>query len=314
MKKTLFFAIFVLGFFCIIKAQNTATQPILKLSVAELSKLGITYKNQHIIYKNYIPTFENFPVSFNLGKDNSDVADSIPSTNFDFYPYYITKMDSLTDIVMTLNEENELKQDPLFQRKMMSEYLVPVLIKQTDETGKSFGDDILLWFTPTESFCKAIPQKYTITRKYVSDSLITSDVALELSDKELKNIGFVIDDEEMYLNTYIRNWQSKPEDKYICTWFNSKKESGVSLMSGNIKDKLEKKDPKNKNYKMGEASYYIVKVVFVDGKENFDWKYKGRVIPIYIRNSNRNYKEKKDVIIYLKYTPDLGNKIIGIIA
>jgi len=171
MKKTLFFATFILGFFCILKAQNTATQPILELSVAELSKLGITYKSQQILYNNNIPKVDKFPLSI-TGNSFGNINDNIPCTNFDFYPYYITNIDSTISFLWSSDKENELKNDPLFQKKMMLEYLVPVLIKQTDGTGKSFGNDLLFWFTPTESFCKAIPQKYTITRKYVSDSLI----------------------------------------------------------------------------------------------------------------------------------------------
>jgi hypothetical protein len=306
--KNLILVIISFGFLTGIIAQNTiSVQPILNLSVDELNNVGITIKNNKIIVKNDNPNGLKFHLIIYKNSYRPEVGDSIASTNYDFYPYYISTMDSVSGFLSYNDEkENGLKMDPLFQRKMKMNYLIPVRVKIPPD------QDYLFWFQPTESFCELIPQKYTIVRKYVPDSLINSDVALRLDDQELKNIGFVIDDEEMYIKTYVYDKYNESKTKYICEWFNDKNNFGTSLISGNL-EKFLKKDKKNRRYNIKKSDYYIVRVTDVNGDINYDMgDYTGLVIPIYIDNKgfSRPYKNKQDVVIYLSYSPSLVKKMI----
>lgn len=275
---------------------NPKPQPILELTTLDLQNIGVIIKGNQIIINNEIPGMaESYSIIIDEAGYNPKIKDDlkIPKTNFDFYPYYITRMDSISGYMQKTDEENELKSDPLFQRKMFN-YLVPVKITRNDFPG-IWGKELLFWFTPTESFHRILSNKYQINREYVPDTLVTSDIALPVTDEELKRIGFEIKDEEIYFETYVHKSPFSSDSKpYLVFWYNDKKESGTGTISGNIS-----------NEKKKYPDYYIVKVVFTDGKINFDMNYKGRAVPIYIRNSNRNYSEKKDVIIYLKYTPKL---------
>jgi hypothetical protein len=298
MKKIVLNLVFV-GLLSGIFAQNkTPIQPILNLSVDELSKIGIFIKNNKVIVKNVCPNGLKFPLILYKNSYSAEVGDTIASTNYDFYPYYISTIDSVSGFLSLDDErENKIKMDPLFERKMKLNYLVPVQVKIPPD------QDYLFWFQPTETFCKLIPQKYPITIKYVPDSLINSNVALDLTDEELKKIGFVIDDEEMYLRTW-----NKPD--HICEWFNNKTESGTSLLSGNIENLLKNKDKKNRKYDISKTDYHIVRVTDADGEINFNSsKYKGLVIPIYIKNKHRSFNNKHDTVIYLSYSPSLVKKM-----
>lgn len=304
----LLITIILFGITFILSAQNDSIkQEILELSNSELESMGVLMKGKQIIINNQIPDLEEKFQLIVEGNNYSpffDSTDNFPVTKFDFYPYYITNMDSIRFFLCIFDSENVLKRDPLFTRKMMLEYLVPVRIKQSDAKEK-WGDDLLYWFTPTESFCKALPERYKITRRYTTDSNITSDVAIILNDEELKNIGFVINENEIYLNTFKHGKdKSKLKDGYVVSWFNNKTDCGSSIASGRI-DIKEYTFPKDLFY----ADYHIVRVSFVNGSNNLTTKYKGRAIPIFVKNSDRNFSNKMDVVIYLKYTPELIQKL-----
>ena len=310
MKKVLLITNIILAFISGIYAQDTTSkQQILDLTIDELSKIGFSFKNQQIIYKNKMPRGDNIQIlidknSIDKNSIYNDISDSILSTNFDFYPYYFSDIDSICKHYhQTKKYENKLKMDPLFERKMKLNYLVPVLVKLYYDSIKP-EKEFIFWFVPTESFCKLIPPRYKITRKYVPDSLITSNVALELEDCELRNIGFVIDNEEMYLNTY--------NNGFICMWHNDKNNCGTAIITEteDIENFLKKKDKKNEKYNIENADYSIVMVTNADGNKNFTWgNFVGKVIPIYIRNKHRPYKIRHDIVIYLSYSPSLVKKM-----
>ena len=291
-----------------------ADHKILELSPEELSKLGVSFKNKAVYYLNSNKNTGLLNLLIENGNEYTPrpkVDSNIRIQLHDFYPYYITRMDSFYGFLSwDSDRENEMKGDAMFRYKMQTTNLVPVKINTYDPKGKN--NSLLFWFTPTESFCKALPPRYVITKRYIPDTLIKSDYAILASDKQLKDIGFVIDDEEMYLKTYMDDmYQSKIKDAYIVSWYNNKITYGTSLeMGGGVKNTIKQKDPKNKKYHMDKARYYIVKVVYPDGHINYETpSFKGRTIPIYIKNSDRNYKDKKDLIIYLKYTPELAQKL-----
>ncbi len=281
-------------------------QPILKLTNTDLHKIGVTIKNQQIFINNEKPGTRAFQLIITGNSYNPKIADNlnIPKTNFDFYPYYITGLDSIYGFLRQDDEENELKSDPLFKRKMFN-YLVPVKINRNDSTG-SWGKDLLFWFMPTESFRKILSDKYTINREYVPDTLITSDVALTVSDDDLKNIGFVINNDGMYLETFMFDKEFGVDStRFYIKWFNDKTDYGEEMITGKFSDDSKEYQSIRNKY----PDYYIVKVVDINGNMNFDMNYKGRAVPIYIRNSNRNYAGKTDVVIYLKYTKSLIEKL-----
>lgn len=280
-----------------------AEQPILNLSTSELENIGVFIKNNQIIVKNDMPRGDDYYLIIDKAY-NPSKSDYVDFTKFDFYPYYITRIDSISGYHSQNSLENELKIDPLFERKMKMNYLVPVKVELSPEQV------FLFWFQPTESFCKQIPAKYTISRKYIPDSLIKSNVALVMNDDELREIGFVIDNEEMYLRTCVTDNSYLKQPKDICEWYNNKKESGTLILNGNIETLLNEKDKKNKNYDIRKTDYFIVMVTDADGNtiyKNND--YSGLVVPIYIDNKRRPYYNKTDIVIYLSYTPSLVNKM-----
>lgn len=320
MKKILII-VFVFGIVFNLQSQGEiAKQEILELTDSELENIGVLMKGKKIIINNNIPGFEKYDLSVE-GNSYSPLIEEgkYPLTEFDFYPYYITNMDSLWGYMWRSDKENELKGDPLYQRKMMLNYLVPIRMKQLNDKEK-WGDDLLYWFTPTKSFCKAVPERYKIIREYTTDSLITSDVALMLNDDELKHIGFIINDSQICLNTFKRG-KDKSKPKSVISWYNNKTDCGSSFSSGGGKNRLgDGKDGLKESFMYPDtddgfntfnANYHIVQVTFVEsGTNNFtSASFKGRAIPIYIRNSTRNYHAKYDVVIYLKYSADLVERL-----
>ncbi len=268
--KTIFqfvFFFFMAGLHCF-SQDKQVNQPILDLTVSDLQKIGVIIKNQQIIINNNIPDHDKFQLIIHGNNYHPKVESSlnIPETNFDFYPYYFTSTDSAIGFFCQDVFENELKNDPLFRRKMF-DLLVPIRIKQSDNATK-WGNEIILWFTPTDEFRKLLSDKYTINRKYTSDSLITSEVALKLSDEALKNIGFVITDDEMYFETYMND--PAFTSQYVTIWYNNKKEFGTETITGDVSKIINKKDPQNKGYDIKSTGYYIVKVTDVNGKINFE--------------------------------------------
>ena len=310
--KRLLIVLFLFGaVFKMQSQEKIAKQEILELTNSELKDIGVLIKGKQIIINNNIPDIEKYQLSVegNSYSPFFDNKEKYPVTEFDFYPYYITNMDSLSFFTWISDKENELKGDPLYQREMMLNYLVPVQIKQSNDKEK-WGDDLLYWFTPTKTFCEALPERYKITMKYSTDENITSDVALMLSDDELREIGFVIDDNGIYLNTFKHGKdKSKYENGNVVSWYNNKTDCGSSMVSGGKEKDLKKSFTFPQD--LFNADYYIVQVTFVEkGTNNLTTaSFKGRTIPIYIRNSTRNYHAKYDVVIYLKYSLDLVEKL-----
>lgn len=307
MKKSLIVLIFFGIVFNLQSQKDSTKQEIIELSNSELENIGVLMKGKQIIINNAIPDLEEkfqLMVEGNNYSPFFDTTDNYPVTKFDFYPYYITNMDSIRFFLCILDSENVLKGDPLFTRKMMLEYLVPVRIKQSD-TKEKWGNDLLYWFTPTESFCKALPERYEITRRYTTDTNITSDVAIILNDEELKKIGFVVSDDEICLKTYSNKKDSEGSDYFYLLGWRNKKTTSESFMSMRYtKDELFIKE---KN--VVHEDYHIVRVTYVNGSNNLTTKYKGRAIPIFVRNSDRDFHNKMDVVIYLKYSPELIQKL-----
>lgn len=306
MKKILLVAIII---YCgaVLKAQDKTSKQILELTQDELAKIGVIVRDNNVIYNNTMPDGSNYKISFNGNNFDFTGIMNIPKTHFDFYPYYITDVDSVSKIIQRDKHENTLKLDPLFERKMMLNHLVPVKVKSNYESKKNFNE-YLLWFEPTKSFCKLIPERYKINIKYIDDTKVKSNVVIELKDEDLRKIGFVVDSEEIYLKT--KYYDKGFKCTFITTWYNNKKESGTSQISGGgIDEMLKEIDEKNKDYDLGKTDYFIVRVENVGDYINYDNDYKGLIIPIYFKNKTRNFDNKNDIVIYLSLTPDLEKKL-----
>lgn len=303
MKNSYLFIIFVLCFALYTNAQsNNSAQSILELSINELNKIGITLKNYQVVFQNDNPKVDKYNISvYYTDKKvhySPHLNNAVPVTNFDFYPYYISSIDSTCNFISTNDKENILKMDFLFQRKMMKNYLVPVKIKLIDSITNN-ETELLYWFTPTVTFFNVIPERYKISRKYIPDTIEFSNVALDLSDNDLKKIGFIVNKDEIYIKTHFIEKTS--DIKYFFTWYNNKTKSGTAFDLDDKTCYLNKKRL---------TDYYIVKVTDIDGKADWDiTDFDGFVIPIFVNNKKRGLRSNKDIVIFLSSTPDLVRKL-----
>lgn len=306
MKKIILLAV-IICCSSFLKAQDN-TKQILELTKDELAKIGVFVGHNKI--RCYYVTPDS--IKFDLVLKNNCYApfgvNIKYKTNFDFYPYYISNLDSACGFHSVDDErENILKMEPLFEKEMMLNHLVPVRVKENYKPN-SKRSEYLFWFEPTESFCKLIPERYKINIKYINDTLITSKLALGFWDGYLKKIGFEIDSNNILIETL--HYNPKDSVYFLIKWYNDKSDCGVMRSSsGSLEKILSDTVKKNNGFNITKTDYYIVRVEDINGKLNYSSNYDGLVIPFYIKNKGRNLNEKEDVIIYLNATPSLIKKI-----
>ena len=141
---------------------------------------------------------------------------------------------------------------------------------------------------------------------------------LKLTTDQLKEIGFVINEHGVFFKSEVpERDNSKNIYKMIC-YFNNKYWSGTN-MNLNIKVKSKKTSKTLKNYPDSlnfmnlpalKLDYFIIKIVEVKGDMICDIIYENiNTIPVFIKQSDFDFSNKKDIIVYLKATKSLKNKL-----
>lgn len=122
----------------------------------ELSKFGIYVTDNKVMYNNKI---------FNLGTLNIVISginysvgtSTMPATNFDFYPRYITTLDTIQRYAYNLQGKGSNTVEEA-QKWNTFDKLIPVLVEQ--KQGDSvFGESLVFWFTKTDSLLVKLKSK-----------------------------------------------------------------------------------------------------------------------------------------------------------
>ncbi|MCK4662034.1 MAG: hypothetical protein KAT68_04170 [Bacteroidales bacterium] len=141
---------------------------------------------------------------------------------------------------------------------------------------------------------------------------------IELSENQLKSIGFEIDQNGIFFRSVIPNDGYRDEKtEYIkeIGFFNGKDNFGTSMgRGGYTKDIQFPGGSESCKYYNGitpiNADYYIIRVVDLSGKENFSFHLKDvKVLPVLIKQSNYKFNDQRDILVYFKYTDQLKEKL-----
>ena len=137
---------------------------------------------------------------------------------------------------------------------------------------------------------------------------------LELSYTQLKDIGFVINDRGIFFKSVIPDSDNVKGFKTMVGYLNTKEEQGTRSRWGDAKTNFDEIKKDNTNYfdslPVLNSDYYFIKIIDENGDNIYTsiWK-KVETIPILVRQSDYNFKIKKDIIVYLKASVGLKKKL-----
>lgn len=141
---------------------------------------------------------------------------------------------------------------------------------------------------------------------------------VELSEEQLKKIGFVIDERGIFFKVALpHDGYQKGRVFFSCiSFYNGTDINGTMIGSGDpfseqtIFEDDKEADVLNKKLKPIEVDYYLIRVLDLTGKQNFSFHRSDiEVLPILVKQSQYNFYDKRDIILYLKYTESLKEKL-----
>ena len=139
---------------------------------------------------------------------------------------------------------------------------------------------------------------------------------LELTEAQLRDIGFVINEKGIFFKTEIPVEDSKKLFEFVRGYLNTADNQGTRYIMGlerpSLEERLKKKD--NPDYYDSlpaiKCDYYFVKIVEINGSMICSVEpHIAETIPIVVRQTKYNFKIKKDVIVYMKATKGLREKL-----
>lgn len=123
------------------------------LSVQKLEKLGIFIKDSSVMYNNEMAGVGGLNITIR-GMRYIGNAATTEQTTLNFYPRYITTLDTIQRAMYRL--EGEHPNDMEEARKWTSfESLVPVVVEQKTN-GLKFGETLVFWLTKTPDLEKIL--------------------------------------------------------------------------------------------------------------------------------------------------------------
>lgn len=125
------------------------------LSNQQLAKLGIFIKDSAVMYNNEMAGVGGLNITIRGMKYIGNAA-TTEQTTLNFYPRYITTLDTVQRAMYRLEGEhpNDMKE----ARKWTSfESLVPVVVEQKSE-GVKFGETLVFWLTKTPDLEKMLAE------------------------------------------------------------------------------------------------------------------------------------------------------------
>jgi hypothetical protein len=139
---------------------------------------------------------------------------------------------------------------------------------------------------------------------------------LELTESQLREIGFVIIEKGIFFKTEIPTEDSKKLFEVVRGYLNTPDAQGTRYIMGLERPSQEERLKKINNPDFYDSlppikcDYYFVKIVEINGGMICDVEpHKTETIPIIVRQSRYNFKIKKDIIVYMKATKGLKEKL-----
>lgn len=117
-----------------------------ELSPEQLERLGIFIKDTAVMYNNNIEGVGSLDIVI---RDKSYIgnASTIEQTNINFYPRYITTIDTVQRSMYMLSG-NQIRSEEEARKWQSFESLLPVVVKQV-YADSIFGETLVFWMTKT---------------------------------------------------------------------------------------------------------------------------------------------------------------------
>lgn len=137
------------------EANEAAQSGFIYLSPNQLNKLGIFIQDSSVMYNNEIKDVGELNITIR-GMGYIGNAATTEQTNLNFYPRYITTLDTVQRAMYRL--EGEYPNDMEEARKWSSfESLIPVVVEQ--KSGDVvFGETLVFWLTKTPDLERMIKE------------------------------------------------------------------------------------------------------------------------------------------------------------
>ena len=140
---------------------------------------------------------------------------------------------------------------------------------------------------------------------------------LELNEEQLADLGFVINEKGIFFKTLIPESDRKRAMDLVRLYFNTPDDQGTKsiLYTGKSYDhekKLKNLDTPAYSDSLPalEVDYYFTKIIEVGGELICNVEPRGiETIPVLVRQQQYDYSIKNDVIVYLKLTDGLRQKL-----
>ncbi|HOP04233.1 MAG TPA: hypothetical protein PL017_06185 [Tenuifilaceae bacterium] len=116
------------------------------LTSSQLAQLGVYIKDTAVMYYNEVENVGGLNIAIRGMKYYGNAA-TTEQTNLNFYPRYITTLDTIQRAMYRL--EGEHPNDMVEAHKWSTfESLIPVVVQQKQDTTV-FGETLVFWFTKT---------------------------------------------------------------------------------------------------------------------------------------------------------------------
>ncbi len=138
-----------------IQQDETTPKGFIHLSSDQLARLGVYVKDSAVMYNNEVEKVGGLNIIIQGMKYIGNAA-TTQQTNLNFYPRYITTVDTIQRAMYRL--EGEHPNDMVEARKWTSfESLVPVVVEQK-QGDTIFGETLVFWFTKTPEMERLMKQ------------------------------------------------------------------------------------------------------------------------------------------------------------
>jgi hypothetical protein len=138
-----------------LKSKDSLTS-FYRFNANELSKFGIFVSDSKVMYNNKI--FNLGTLNIVISGTNYSVGTSTqPVTNYDFYPRYITTLDTVQRYAYNLQGKGSNTVEEA-QKWNTFDKLIPVVVEQK-QGDNVFGESLVFWFTKTDSLLVKLNSK-----------------------------------------------------------------------------------------------------------------------------------------------------------
>ena len=145
---------------------------------------------------------------------------------------------------------------------------------------------------------------------------------LELTQEQLKEIGFVFNTDGTFIKTIAVDTIIKDSVYYELSYMNGIDDEGSIITTG-IKKKDTDSSFRKSTCKTNTCNLYLkmpfsgFPIVSINAKDSVPHQMVGskngiRTIPVLLKQTNSTFKDKSDLVFYFEYTPQLAKKLNNI--